>query len=522
MVHAIRRRASAALILTLWLSVPFGEVHSQTNSDLIAKGKYLTEAGGCRACHTAPGGEAFAGNRAIETPFGAVYSSNITPDKETGIGNLTDDQFYRVLHDGIAANGEYLYPAMPFTSYTKVIRDDALAIKAYLATLKPVHSEKKTNTLPFPFSIREAMGAWRAMFFTPGEFKPDASKSVEVNRGAYLVQVLAHCGECHTPRNALGAKDGAGALQGAPLQGWYAPNISSDLTQGIGGWSESDLLSYFKTGVAPGHGIAVGPMSEVVHDDLRHLTDSDLKAIIAYLKTTPPKRELDARVLGTSAAGGVLYVNNCASCHQLNGEGVSGKVPALANNGAVKAQGPQDVIKVVLGGLPATGTYGPMPSFEAYLDDGQIAAIANYVRTKWGNDAPANADGFLVADLRHDTPLMLSPGSGHTQCPVTLPGRAQTVLDKAKGNTVLNDVTDVNVIPSLEKLVPEIKAAVSDASSADLVNGLTAAYCHLVAQDQSLSTAQKRSRLNIFGQLAYTQVVAGSIAGSPANRASLR
>jgi mono/diheme cytochrome c family protein len=520
MAFSIICQTSAAIALATYLSTPADVAFAQSSSDLVNKGKYLTTAGGCISCHTNPGGEPFAGNRAIPTPFGTIYSSNITPDKDTGIGNYTDDQFYRALHDGIMDNGKYLYPAMPFTSFTKVTRDDVLAIKAYLFSLKPVHSERKSDKLAFPFNIREGLVAWRALFFKPGEFKPDPEKSAQINRGKYLVEGLAHCGQCHTPRNVAQASEHSEALEGAAIQGWYAPNITSDWAQGIGSWSNEDLVSFFKKGVAPGHGIALGPMSEVVHDDLKQLTDDDLNAIVAYLKSTPPKKEEATPSLGVSNVSASLYLNNCASCHQIDGQGIKAKIPALADNGAVKAGGPQDIIKVILGGLPATDTFGPMPSFAPYLNDGQIAAIANYIRTKWGNHAPANADGFLVADIRKRTPLMFALGQGPSQCPVTLSGGATTVLDKANATAgnILRSLTDDNVVPSIEKLVPQIKAAVPNASPADLVNGLTAAYCHDVAQDNSLSTAQKRSRLNVFSQLAYTEAVAGTIAPSPAGK----
>ncbi len=511
--------AGVAIVLTFCLRAPFDAALAQADPDLVNKGKYLTTAGGCVSCHTNPRAEPFAGNRAVSTPFGTIYSPNITPDKDTGIGKYTDDEFYKVLHNGVMASGNYIYPAMPFTSYTKVRRDDVLAIKAYLSSLKPIHSEKKPNKLAFPFNIREGLAAWRTLFFKPGEFTPDPSKSAEINRGAYLVEGLAHCGQCHTPRNIAQARESGEALEGAAIQGWYAPNITSDWAQGIGSWSEDDLLSFFKKGVAPKHGIAAGPMADVVHDDLKHLTDDDLKSIIAFLKSTPPKQEEATSSLGTSDGAATLYLNNCSSCHQLDGQGVKGKIPALANNGSVKAQGPQDIIKVVLGGLPATDTFGPMPSFAAYLNDGQIAAIANYVRTKWGNNAPANADGFLVADLRKRTPLMLALGQGESQCPLGLASGARTVLDKANAaaESILQSLTDDNVVPSVEKLVPQIKAAVPNVSPADLVNGLTAAYCQEVAGNKSLSNAQKRSRLNIFSQLTYTEAVAGKIGPSPEN-----
>ena len=524
MAFSSLRMGGSIAFLCVMASFNVAVAQTSPDPDLIAKGKYLTAAGGCTACHTAKSGEPFAGNRPITTPFGTLYSSNITPDKETGIGNFTDDQFYKVLHNGIAANGDYLYPAMPFTSYTKVKRDDVLAIKAYLFSLKPVHSETKPNRLAFPFNIREDMLAWRTLFFTPGEFEPDPGKPAEVNRGAYLVQGLAHCGQCHTPRNAAGASDSGESLEGASVQGWYAPNITSDYSQGIGSWSEDDLLSYFKTGAAPGHGVAAGPMAEVIHDDLKKLTDSDLKAIVAYLKSTAPKKKEAGPVLGTSAAAGELYLNNCASCHQLNGEGVKGKIPALAENGSVKAEGPENVVHVILGGLPATDTFGPMPSF-ANLDDGQIAALSNYVRTRWGNNAPPNADGFLVQKIRQESPLMLVFGEGTSQCPLELTSGTKAVLDKANAmaRDLLQSLTDSNAADIVEKLVPEIKAAIPGASPAAVVNGLTIAYCHEVAQNKALSTVQKRSRLNIFSQLAYTEAVAGSAASAPPEKkASLR
>jgi mono/diheme cytochrome c family protein len=511
--------------LAFGLIASLNAAFAQANSDLVEKGKYLTTAGGCVSCHTNPGGEPFAGNREIQTPFGAIYSPNISPDNDTGIGKYTDEQFYKALHDGLMANGDYLYPAMPFTSYTKVKRDDVLAIKSYLFSLKPIHSERRADKLAFPFNIRAGMGAWRALFFKPGEFQPDPEKSAQINRGAYLVEGLAHCGQCHTPRNIAQASESGAALEGAAIQGWYAPNITSDWKQGIGSWSEADLLSFFKKGIAPGHGIAVGPMAEMVHEDLKHLSDDDLKAIAAYLKSTPPKEEAAGPALGGVAeVASRLYLNNCASCHQPNGQGVKGQIPPLAENGAVKAQGPQDIVKVILAGLPATDTFGPMPSFAAYLDDGQIAAIANYIRTRWGNNAPANADGFLVRDLRSRTPLMLALGQGTTQCPVPITEGAKKVADEAivKAKNIIQSLTDVNVVPTIEKLVPQMKTDVSGASPADLVNGLTAVYCNELSGNNKLDMIQKHNRLNIFSQLAYTEAVAGTIAPPPTGkRASL-
>ncbi len=501
---------------------------ADTGSNLIEKGKYLATAGDCISCHTRPGGEPFAGGLAISTPFGTVETPNITPDKDTGIGSYTDEQFYTTLHNGIAANGEYLYPVFPFTSFTKVTPDDIFAIKAYLFSLKPVHAPRKPNNLAFPFDIRSSLAVWRAIYFQPGVFKPDPNKSDQINRGAYLVQGLGHCGQCHTQRNILGALVKSDSLQGAAVEGWYAPNITSDWSHGIGSWSDEELFSYFKKGVAPGHGIAEGPMAEVVHRSLMHLSDEDLKAIVAYLKSTPAA-SLSASNAGTEIpldkGAGALYVSYCASCHQLNGKGLPGKIPPLASNGSVTAEGPQDIVKVILGGLPATDTYGPMPSLAAYLNDAQIAAIANYVRTTWGNSAPTNADGYLVARIRNNTPIMLISGEGKTQCPDDLSPGARAVMDKANANAknLLQSPASDTLVPRIEALVPKVKAAIPNASQADLVNGLTAAYCRQVAGQNNLSTVQKRNLLDIFSQLAYTQVATGTIAPPPdGKKASLR
>src|ERR1700722_4490583 len=248
-----------------WLAAPGpGRATDRQAFDQIARGRYLTTVADCFACHTVPeAGKPFAGGRAIETPFGVITSSNITPDSDTGIGAWTDDQFDNAVRKGIRPDGSRLYPAMPYPAYTKITRDDVLAIRAYMATVEPVHQPVKSNTLPFPFNIRLAMRAWDALYFTEGEFKPDPQQSPAWNRGAYLVQGPGHCTACHTPKSFLGGDKTSDNLRGFNLQGWFAPDITGDASQGLGQWSEADITIYLKTG----HNrisAATGPMAEEI------------------------------------------------------------------------------------------------------------------------------------------------------------------------------------------------------------------------------------------------------------------
>jgi mono/diheme cytochrome c family protein len=469
----------------------------------VQKGRYLATAGDCVSCHTAPGGKPLAGGLTVSTPFGPMVTPNITPDKETGIGAYTDDQFYKALHDGIGSDGQYLYPVFPFQWYTRVTRDDVLAIKAYLFSVPAVHAEQKVNQLNFPFSIRESLLGWRQLFFTAGEFQPDPAQSAEINRGKYLVTGLGHCGECHTEHNALGGTDKAKAYEGATIDGWYAPNITSDMQEGIGGWSQAQLVSYLKTGIAPGKGIVAGPMAEVVTESLSKLTDSDVNAIAAYLKSIPAKKAFpDTRpttATDTRPPGSQTYITFCASCHQANGEGMNGVIPALKGNGSVLAQGPEDIISVVLGGLQAKGTYAPMPAIGAGMTDQQVADAVNYVRTAWTNRAPDTAQAGTVSDGRKKTATMLAGGD----C-VAL---STALADPKNGlDPLLQGITDTNMLSRVGGIVAKAKALAPKAGQAELVNDLQAAYCPILKQDTSLPADRKREQLSNFGQLVYARI----------------
>ena len=267
--------------------------------DKIERGRYLAVLGDCVACHTTPGGKPFAGGAALETPFGALVGPNITPDVATGIGAWSEEDFWRAMHEGVARTGVRLYPAMPYPAYTKVTREDASAIWAYLRTLEPVHNAVQSNQLMFPFGVRRpATSTWDLINFRPGVFEPDPTKSDVWNRGAYLVEGLGHCGTCHTPKNITGGDRGSEALQGALLQDWYAPDLTGDTRTGIGSWSMQDIVRYLKTG-ANSFDIASGPMAEAVENSTSQMTDADLLAIATYLKDRAARSASTATALAS-------------------------------------------------------------------------------------------------------------------------------------------------------------------------------------------------------------------------------
>jgi mono/diheme cytochrome c family protein len=500
-----------ASLLPLAVAMPAAAAPDQPNKDVVARGKYLADAGDCMACHTNPGGTPFAGGRYLTTPFGPLSTPNITPDQATGIGGWTDDQFYRVFHEGVGKGGEYLYPAMPYPWYTKVTRDDVLAIKAYLFSLKPVNAPRKPNKLMFPFNIRAGLLAWNEAFFHQGTFKPDPGQSAEINRGAYLVQGLGHCGECHNAHGLLGNGAVAKPLQGGPIQNWYAPNLTSDVHEGIGKYSYDQLVSYLKTGHAQGMGVAAGPMAETIHDSLSKLTDTDLHAIVAYLKATRPEATYTATLrsdyTGPQPTGRQVYLSHCVSCHQENGQGIQGAVASLVGNGAVLAAGPQDVIRVILGGIEAKGTDAPMPAAGTEMTDQEVAEVTNYIRQAWGNKAPPNAGSGMAGELRKTTIKSLYGGKASSCPPVSPADVAAAISDPKNGvQDKLRAMTAATVLQTAEAVVPKVKAAAPKATQADIVNGLTLAYCPIVRQDANLPEPLKISQLDEFSERVYSEL----------------
>jgi mono/diheme cytochrome c family protein len=388
----------SALILSAGTAAAAG-IDSQDFSQ-VERGHYLSIVGDCAACHTLPGsGHDLAGGRAIETPFGELIAPNITPDPLTGIGAWTDQEFINSLTKGTGRNGSHLYPAMPYNYYTKVTREDALAIRAYLNTVPAVQNAVNPNQLPFPLDIRASMLVWNRLFFTPGTFRPDPNKSAEWNRGAYLTEGLGHCGACHTPKNFLGGDKTGERLRGYTLQGWVAPDITNDQRRGLGGWSVDEVATYLKTGHSR-TGAATGLMSETVGNSTSHLSDTDLKAIATYLKDQPGQgdnQKQDAPVVSSSPimnTGGKIYGDECAGCHISNGRGVAGLFPALDGSSVVQQIDPTSLLHVVLRGTRGVATQvaptgAAMPQFGWLLNDDQVAAVLTYIRNSWGNAAPA-------------------------------------------------------------------------------------------------------------------------------------
>jgi mono/diheme cytochrome c family protein len=363
----------------------------------IERGRYLVVAADCAACHTVPDhGQPFAGGRPIETPFGNITSANITPDRDTGIGAWSDEDFDNALRKGIRPNGARLYPAMPYTAYTKMSQYDVLAIRAYLKTVAPVRNPVVTNTLPFPFDIRAAMRAWNWLYFTAGEYQPDPQKSPEWNRGAFLVQGPGHCTACHTPKSFLGGDKRSQYLRGSDVQGWFAPDLTNNDTTGLGRWSAQDVTAYLKTG----HNrvsAATGPMAEEITHSSSHMTDSDLAAIATYLKSLGTRTDHSTAVATSDpamVAGGAIYRDQCSACHALDGHGVPQLFPSLADSAVVRSSDPSTLIRLVLRGARSVATAAEptspgMPSFGWQLDDAQVAAVATYIRNAWQPAAPA-------------------------------------------------------------------------------------------------------------------------------------
>jgi len=390
------------LVLLASLAMPLcAQTTEPAKQTLVQQGEYLARAGDCTSCHTAQKGKPFAGGFRLDTPFGYLLSPNITPDQQTGIGTWSADDLYRTLHDGVNKHGQYLFPAMPYTSYTKVTRADSDAIYAYLMSLPAVSNAVQVNHLEFPFNVRLSMLGWNELYFTKGTFQADPKQTAAWNRGAYLVEGLGHCSECHSPRNLLGGIEQKKAFTGAEIDGWFALNLTDSLKTGLGQWSVAEIASYLKSGAEKGKSTSLGPMSEVVHNSLGFMTDTDLQAMAEYLKSLPASspQSADYKPDTTLKTGATLYVDNCSGCHQAQGSGMPGVFPPLAGNAVVLAEEPNDILKVVLFGVQAQDGYIAMPAF-GHLSDQQIGDLANYVRSSWGNKAPANATAAEVAKVR--------------------------------------------------------------------------------------------------------------------------
>jgi mono/diheme cytochrome c family protein len=390
------------------------QAQAAASADVVARGEYLARAGDCIACHTVPAGKLFGGGRPMDTPFGTLFTPNISSDKETGIGKWSAAEFYTMMHSGKSRDGLLLYPAMPFASYTKVTRKDTDAIYAYLQSTPPIHQPNRAHELRFPFNQRSLLYGWRVLFLREGEYKPDPTQSVEWNRGAYLVEGLGHCTMCHTAINALGGNSPSKKFEGGliPVQNWYAPSLTSNKEAGLGDWTIQDISDLLQTGVS-NRGAVYGPMAEVVYDSFQYVSDDDIRAVAVYLKSLPARSGEKSGPPTAAVAeeknrlfplGQKIYDAQCAICHSARGQGKLPDFPPLANNQSIQMTSSVNPIRMVLNGGYAPGTmknpkpYG-MPPFAQSLSDEEVAAVVTYIRTAWGNHG-APVSGQDVNQLR--------------------------------------------------------------------------------------------------------------------------
>ena len=432
------RHHLGALVIVSAATMAAGTCQAADPSDqtaaVIKHGEYLATAADCGACHTAPRGEPFAGGLPISTPLGTIYSTNITPSANFGIGLYSEEEFSRALRHGVRRDGSNLYPAMPYTSYAKFTEDDARALYLYLTkAVKPVDQSPPPTELPFPMNIRASMIAWNLLFLDTAAFVPDPQQSAEWNRGAYLVQGAAHCSTCHTPRGFLMQEETSRALSGAQVGPWYAPNITSDPTSGIGRWTKEELVAYLGTGHLSGKAQAAGSMGEAVEDSFQHLAATDLDAIATYIKSVPavhdPADSASRFTAGkmfselatlrgrdgvssdssTDLTGAALFQGNCGSCHSAEAQGSKdGYYPSLFENSATGAKNPTNLIAAILYGVDRTTSKGQafMPGFGGHatdanpLSDRDIVLLGNYVLTHYGSAGTTITEPEIAEERR--------------------------------------------------------------------------------------------------------------------------
>jgi mono/diheme cytochrome c family protein len=426
----MKRLLGAALVLVVIVAVAYVVLNrtddaagtappiagAPASADVLARGAYLATAADCIACHTvAESHKPFAGGVAFKLPMGIIYSTNITADPISGIGSWSDDEFVRAVREGVRNDGEHLYPAFPYTSYTRLARSDVLAIKAYLMSLPAIPQGNRANVLGFPFNQRGARGVWNAAFFKSARFAADPAKSPGWNSGAYLATALGHCAECHTPRNVGFGLEHGKQFAGAELSGWRAYNITSDPEYGIGSWNDGELARYLKTGHADGRASASGPMGEAVEHSLQYLAPADVTALVEYLRGVPPMKgnariSVDAApaaalassasapggdVASTHAEGLALFEGACASCHQYDGAGRETPYAALLGSRSVNDVSATNVTQAILEGvnLRVGDSDVYMPAFGVGYSNTEVAALANYVVAQFGGKS-----GTVTAD----------------------------------------------------------------------------------------------------------------------------
>lgn len=414
--HPMAFAGGKSVALAEYGSTPTGIPADFQSTELLAHGQYLAEAADCEACHTPEGGKRFAGGRPFDTEFGTLYSPNITPDLETGIGAWSDADFLKAMHEGVGKDGKHLYPAFPYAAYTHLTDEDVLAIKAYLFSVPAEKNIAPAHTLRFPYNQRGLMAIWSTLYNQNERFQPVADRSPEWNRGAYLAEALAHCGDCHTPRTKLQSLNNRQKFSGGVAEGWRAYNLSSDKESGIGTWSTQELQEYLMTGHTKNRGSAFGPMAQAVHLSFQKLTPSDVSALIEYVKSVPPvssdlpapKLELASEhpnahpAAESNTRGHAIFAGMCSGCHSWTG--VNDFVPhtTLTGNRAVNDPTATNVALAVIRGastLPPSGDIAVMPAFGATYSDEEIADVANYVIARFGAE-PSSITGAEVRKLR--------------------------------------------------------------------------------------------------------------------------
>jgi mono/diheme cytochrome c family protein len=387
--------------------------------DAVARGRYLAILGDCRGCHTAPHQPAFSGGLPFTAAFGTLYSTNITPDRQTGIGGWSRDDFYRALHDGVAPGGKHLYPAFPYFYFARLSRQESDDLFAYLRTLKPVRRPPRLNALHFPFNLRFLMTFWNWLYLDNRPYRPDPARSAAWNRGRFIVEGPGHCAACHTPKNLLYGDRKDQALTGARVQNWFAANLTGKREDGLGRWSQEDVARYLATG-RNAHATAAGSMEEKVSLSTSLMTEADRNAIAAYLKSLPPngpQSDPAPPPADQMAAGEAVFVSRCAFCHQPPGRpdqptpGRLADYPKLAGDTLILARDPTTIIRIILQGAqapstPQERTTFAMPGF-GVLGDAEIAAVATYIRNSWGNHAPAVTAKAVKAERRA---IAVTPG----------------------------------------------------------------------------------------------------------------
>lgn len=499
----------SALLTPLLLAATFVSAHAADDTGNVDRGRYVATVAGCGACHDGGPGRRLAGGHVLHTPFGPLAAPNITPDEETGIGGWTLDDFRKALHQGVAKDGKLLYPAMPYLHYTKMRQEDVADLWAYLRSVPAVSNRVQVNRLRFPFDVRASLRVWRTLYFEPGRFQPDDDKSDAWNRGAYIVEALAHCGACHTPRDALGGPIASRHFQGARVEEWYAPDISGGPDSVIAGWGEARLRGFLAGDSPEGH-VALGSMGLVV-EDLEKVTDEDLNALVTYLQDQPPAtqdthdpspamRVTDA----TRARWKSLFDGACASCHGVDGEGQPGLAASLVGAGGVLAAEPVNVISVLLEGIAPQGDYGVMPSFRDELSDEQIAALANYVRISWGNDAPPNATAEMVRGLRGAT----ATATGVTAAATCPSGPADRIDDSLRAEITSLADTGTPSADAVAAVVAAYRTANPRATTTEAVTDLGGTFCRAVA-----ATGAPRATV-IHKELAFMNAVLAQTHGN--------